>query len=182
MPDIDTKTLAKFTKNMIELEIDLLTCSRTSICLTEVKSNPSLGFKAWEQLEKAEIIIKILLIIIGLGEKNIAIKKLVAVPPPIPIQLKQKKINVFEIDSVSDNERTIDEFHPNSAKDTMTEEELNTLVASLIFMKCSHYYPKIEQTKGNLQFKFGNCIFTVLILVFKLVIYQKTVLIYIKQL
>ena len=156
MPDIDADVLEKFKAGVIELEIDLLSCSRDCICLTEVKSNPSLGFKALEQLERAEKIIQILLRIIGLGEKKINICKLVAVPPPVTHQLK-KKAKVFTIDSIADNEKTIDEIHPKSDEQpAMTEEELNLLVASLIFMKCTHYYPMNSKTTGNSQIDFVN--------------------------
>ena len=86
MPEIDSKFLSEFKNNELQLEIDIISITPSCICLTEVKSSFQKHGQTVIQLNRAEKVIRILLDIIGLREKNIPIIKVCAVPKLEKIQ------------------------------------------------------------------------------------------------
>ena len=86
IPEIDPKFLSEFKNSELQLEIDIITITPSCICLTEVKSSFQKHGQTVIQLNRAEKVVRILLDIIGLQEKNIPIIKVCAVPKQEKIQ------------------------------------------------------------------------------------------------
>jgi len=101
------------------------------LLLGEVKSNPDEWGKAFEQLERSEYILSVLLEILGLKEKNISIKKLFGAP------LKQEE-----------NETSV-----QTAKSSNYHLELNAKKSSVIIFDINKDYSDEQMAELFLELR-----------------------------
>ena len=132
-----------FKKNKVQVEVDVLVVAHNAVYLVEVKSNPN-KVKSFEQLKKAEGIVRPLMKAVGIGEK-IPILKIIATPKmPVRTILEIARTTGTIVLAFNEGESTPKESLEKAlalitSAPEINDESYSLLLASLMFMKCCSF-------------------------------------------